>query len=211
MKRLFLGFLVLCSLLALGATPPPEEVYVTVSPQEPDDAAPQAVPIPPDPNWVLAEEETVEAFADQSERLRHHGMRPLSPYAQAYEVTDGDLLTAARVAYFEAGPRNERGYRAVLCVLYNRCMAKRFGGKVTDIRTETYRKGQFSVIHNKKFETFDPPDALIEAARDVFVYGNLDLPENILFFCAESIGDRFGGHKFYQNIGGNLFFYGNVD
>ena len=90
-------------------------------------------------------------------------------------------------------------------------MATRFGGKVTDIATETYRKGQFSVVHNKRFQTFDPPEAIREAARDIFVYGNLDLPENVLFFCAERIGKNFGGHPFYRNIGGNLFFFGSVD
>ncbi|MBQ2202715.1 MAG: hypothetical protein II412_09075, partial [Clostridia bacterium] len=57
-----------------------------------------------------------------------------------------------RVAYLEAGGRNERAYRAVLCVIYNRCVAKRFGGEVTDIPTEAYRKGQFSVIHHKGFK-----------------------------------------------------------
>jgi len=158
-----------------------------------------------------AVEAITAAFAPAEPVLRHHGMRPLSRYAQVHPVTEDDLTLAARVAYFEAGPRSERAYRAVLCVLYNRCVATRFGGKVTDIATETYRKGQFSVVHNKRFQTFDPPEAIREAARDIFVYGNLDLPENVLFFCAERIGKNFGGHPFYRNIGGNLFFFGSVD
>ena len=216
MKRLFaaLLFLLILPLTALGAdNPPPEQDWVTVAPTATPDATPQPVPIPPDPDWVLAAEpeETAETFASFGLPPRQHGMRPLSLYAQTYTVTEDDLVLAARVAYFEAGPRSERAYRAVLCVLYNRCVAKRFGGKVTEIATETYRKGQFSVIHNKRFKTFDPPEAILEAARDIFVYGNLDLPENILFFCAERLGKGFGGHKFYRNIGGNLFFYGSTD
>lgn len=167
----------------------------------------------PDPNWVLWEEpqETIEAFAQQDEAVVFHGMRPLSRYAQAYAVTDEDLILAARVAYLEAGGRNERAYRAVLCVLYNRCVAPRFGGKVTDIPTEAYRKGQFSVIHHKGFKTLEPPEEIVMAARDIFVYGNLDLPENILFFCASRLGKNWGGRRFYKDIGGNLFFYGSVD
>ncbi len=51
----------------------------------------------------------------------------------------------------------------------------------------------------------------MEAARDIFVYGNLDLPENVLFFCSSKLGKSWGGRRFYQDIGGNLFFYGNVD
>ena len=214
MKRLCSALLCLCMLtLSLGATPPPEEDWVTSEPTGTTQAAPAPVPIPPDPDWVLAasSEETAEAFASYGLSPRHHGMRPLSPYAQVHAVTDEDLLVAARIAYFEAGPRSERAYRAVLCVLYNRCMATRFGGEITDIQTEAFRKGQFSVIHNKRFSTFEPPEEILDAARDIFVSGNLDLPENILFFCAERIGKGFGGHKFYQNIGGNLFFYGKVD
>ena len=166
-----------------------------------------------DPNWVPWEEpeEAVEAFAAGEKIAAQPGMRPLSRYAQVHAVTDEDLVLAARVAYLEAGGRNARAYRAVLCVLYNRCVAKRFGGKVTDIRTEAYRKNQFSVIHHKGFKTLKPPEAIVNAARDIFVYGNLDLPENILFFCAARLGRSWGGRKFYQNIGGNLFFYGKVE
>ena len=170
-----------------------------------------------DPNWVLWTEsdepkDAVEAFADgEPHPVLHRGMRPLSRYAQVFTVTDEDLNLAARVAYLEAGGRNERAYRAVLCVIFNRCVATRFGGKVTDIATEAYRKGQFSVIHHKNFKTLEPPEAIVDAARDIFVYGNLDLPENILFFCAASLGKSWGGRRFYQDIGGNLFFYGEVD
>lgn len=167
----------------------------------------------PDSNWVLWEEpeETAEAFAADDTAAAFHGMRPLSRYAQTYDVSDEDLVLAARVAYLEAGGRNERAYRAVLCVIYNRCVAKRFGGEVTDISTEAYRKGQFSVIHHKGFKKLEPPEEIVEAARDIFVYGNLDLPENILFFCAAKLGKGWGGRKFYRDIGGNLFFYGSVD
>ena len=166
-----------------------------------------------DPNWVLWEraDEAVEAFADEPAFDLQRGMRPLSAYAQVYSVTEDDLILAARVAYLEAGGRNERAYRAVLCVIFNRCVAKRFGGGVTDIPTEAYRKGQFSVIHHKGFKTIEPPEAIVEAARDIFVYGNLDLPENVLFFCAARLGRSWGGRRFYKDIGGNLFFYGKVD
>lgn len=200
MKRL----LALCLCLFLLPLSSASAETVDLVPGEPDRE--------PDPNWVLWEEsdEPVEAFAAETP-TSFCGMRPLSRYAQTFSVTDDDLILAARVAYLEAGGRNERAYRAVLCVLYNRCVAKRFGGKVTDISTEAYRKGQFSVIHHKGFKKLRPPEAIVEAARDIFVYGNLDLPENILFFCAARLGKGWGGRRFYQDIGGNLFFYGRVD
>ena len=167
----------------------------------------------PDPNWVPWEEpdDAVEAFAAEGAPVTFYGMLPLSRYAQVHAVTDEDLILAARVAYLEAGGTDERAYRAVLCVLYNRCVASRFGVKVTDIPAEAYRSGQFSVIHHKGFKKLEPPETIIDAARDIFVYGNLDLPENILFFCAARLGKSWGGRRFYKNIGGNLFFYGSVD
>ena len=179
---------------------------------EPIDLVPDT-PESPDPDWVLWEEpdETADAFKTDVEPVLFHGMRPLSVYAQTFSVTDEDLVLAARVAYLEAGKSSERAYRAVLCVIYNRCVAKRFGGEVTDIPTEAYRKGQFSVIHKKGFKSLEPPEEIVDAARDIFLYGNLDLPENILFFCARRLGKSWGGRRFYKDIGGNLFFYGSVD
>jgi len=176
------------------------------------DLVPEDTPSGEEAGLVLWQEpdDAVEAFAE-SEPGMHCGMRPLSRYAQVFSVSDDDLVLAARVAYLEAGGRNEQAYRAVLCVIYNRCVAKRFGGKVTDIPTEAYRKGQFSVIHHKGFKKIKPPEDIVEAARDIFVYGNLDLPETILFFCAARLGKSWGGRKFYQDIGGNLFFYGSAD
>ena len=198
MKRLLIGLLCLCMLLPL-----------------PSAAAESEPPVPnePDPDWILWQEpgDAAEAFAASDGTLRHRGMRPLSRYARTYAVTDEDLVLAARVAYLEAGGSNERAYRAVLCVLYNRCVAPRFGGGVTDIATEAYRRGQFSVIHHKGFKKLEPPEEIVEAARDVFLYGNLDLPENVLFFCASRLGKSWGGRRFYKDIGGNLFFYGRVD
>jgi len=183
--------------------------FAAAEAEEPNPAAFAA----PDPSWVPWEEqdEAVEAFAQDGDTPMFYGMQPLSRYAQVFTVTDEDLILAARIAYLEAGGTNERAYRAVLCVLYNRCVAPRFGGKVTDIPAEAYRSGQFSVIHHKGFKKLEPPETIIDAARDIFVYGNLDLPENILFFCAARLGKNWGGRRFYKNIGGNLFFYGSVD
>ena len=204
MKRIFACLLCILLFPLFVTTAEAEETDLT----EPPSAGQR------DPNWVpwVENEEPVEAFAAGGQTIAvFHGMRPLSRYAQALEVPEEDLILAARVAFLEAGGRNERAYRAVLCVLFNRCVATRFGGKVTDIPTEAYRKGQFSVIHHKQFKTLTPPQAIVDAARDIFVDGNLDLPENILFFCAERLGTGWGGRKFYKNIGGNLFFYGRTE
>ncbi|MDD3401125.1 MAG: cell wall hydrolase [Eubacteriales bacterium] len=137
---------------------------------------------------------------------------PTTPVYVSYHICDEeDLILAAKVAYLEARGKGEQAYRAVLCVIYNRCMATRFGGGVTTISTEVFRSGQFSVINHKNFDTLEPPEEIVEYARDIFYNGNIDIPYNILFFCASRLGKNWGGRKFYEDIGGNLFFYGNVD
>ena len=214
MKRLLAILLLLC---ALPRTEPAALAQTDFGPapvlyEETDAPDCDYEDLTVDPNWVPAEEpsELAEAFAPDGLPARHCGMRPLSRYAQTFELTDEDLILAARVAYLEAGVGKD-AYRAVLCVIYNRCVAPRFGGGITDIQTEVYRKHQFSVIHHKRFSTLEPPEEIVEAARDIFVSGNLDLPEDVLFFRSAKLGKRFGGRRLYKNIGGNLFFYGSVD
>ena len=115
MKRVFAVWLCLCLLpFSFAAaeeqeTPEPVIETVTLAPEEPESNL-LPVPVPPDPNWILApdEPETVEAFAQTAEAERHRGMRPLSRYARAFTVTEADLKLAARVAYLEAGGRSER-------------------------------------------------------------------------------------------------------
>ncbi len=132
-------------------------------------------------------------------------------YASYFVCNEDDLQLAAKVAYLEARGKGERAYRAVLCVIYNRCMAPRFGGGVTRIETEVFRSGQFSVIHHKNFDKLEPPEEIVEYAREIFYNGNQEIPYNILFFCASRLGKNWGGRKFYENIGGNLFFFGKAD
>ncbi len=131
-------------------------------------------------------------------------------YTTHYDCGDADVLLAARVAFLEAGGRSEEAYRAVLSVIYNRCMAPRFGGGVTSIADEVYRKGQFSVIHHRNFDDVVPPDEVVDCAYDVFHNGVTNVPDTVLFFCAKRLGENWGGRKFYKNIGGNLFFHGRT-
>ena len=132
-------------------------------------------------------------------------------YATSFTLTEEDLVLAAKVAYWEARGKGEEAYRAVLSVIYNRCMTPRFGGGMTLIFTEVYRRGQFSVINRSRFRKVDPPEEIVEYARDVFESGNINIPYNILFFCDVSLGPDFGGRKLYKNIGGNLFFYASTE
>lgn len=120
---------------------------------------------------------------------------------------EAELVLAAKVAYLEAKGKGEAAYRAVLSVIYNRCKSASFGGGETSITTEVYRKSQFSVVNGSSFESTEPPDEIVEYARDVFVNGNTNVPSGVLFFRAERLGEVWGDKTFYQTIGGNSFFY----
>ena len=111
---------------------------------------------------------------------------------------------AARVAYFEAG--SEEGRKAVLSVIYNRCNSSAFGGGKTDIRTEVYRKNQFSVISRSDFLTASVPSSLVDTAKNIFTGGASVLPDNIVFFSVASKGTEWGDKIYYDTIGGNCFF-----
>jgi len=116
---------------------------------------------------------------------------------------------AAKVAYLEAKGKGEEAYRAVLSVIYNRCKSSRFGGGETSIRTEVYRKSQFSVVNHSEFETMSPPAEIVAYAKDIFQNGNINIPEGVLFFRAERRGTEWGDKVYYKTIGGNAFFYGS--
>ena len=120
-----------------------------------------------------------------------------------------ELELAAKVAYLEAKGKGEEAYRAVLSVIYHRCNSSAFGGGVTSISTEVYRKSQFSVIGHSQFETMDPPDDIVDYAYDVFCNDNPNVPSGVLFFRAERLGLEWGDKTYYKTIGGNAFYYGS--
>ena len=67
------------------------------------------------------------------------------------------------------------------------------------------------MIGHKQFKTAEMPQSLLDYARDIFLWGHLSLPENVLFFHAAALGSDWGGRRVYCNIGGNLFFYGRTE
>ena len=122
------------------------------------------------------------------------------------EYSYEELELAARVAYFETGSND--GYKAVLNVIYNRCLSSKFGGRKTSISTEVYRKSQFTVVTGSKFETTTAPDKIVEFADDIFNGGKTVLPEDVFFFRSAKSGTTWGDRVYYDTIGGNAFFYG---
>lgn len=220
MKRVLLLVLLTVGLLlpAMGGNTPPHRA-VTLEVPTPFNSAtlsPRKEPVPtPLQGFAKQTQARREAAAALYQRevkqltAEAEALPLLSDYAAIHEVEPEAVLLAARVAMLEGGFQEDSA-RAVLSVIYNRCMAPRFGGEVTDIAGEVFRKGQFSVIGHKHFDTLEVPDKMLDWAWDVFLNGNTSLPDNVLFFCAQRMGKGWGNRKYYKNIGGNLFFYGST-
>lgn len=118
-----------------------------------------------------------------------------------------EVVLAAKTAYFEARGNGEAAYRAVICVILNRVESSLYGGGFTSVRTEVYRKSQFSVVNNSKFETTVPPMDVIGYANDILNNNNRSIPEGVLFFRSERADKTWGTKTFYETIGGNDFYY----
>lgn len=168
-------------------TPPMAEITPTPKPTSEPTATPKPTAVPTDAPTATpsaTKKPTVEVSGEYS-----------------YE----DLELAARVAYFETG--SDDGYKAVLSVIYHRCMSSKFGGKKTSIPTEVYRSSQFSVVRKSKFETTTAPDKIIKYADEVFNRGKTTVPETVLFFRAARLGTEWGTKVYYDTIGGNAYFH----
>ena len=187
------------------ATPKPEK---TAAPTARPTAAPEQIVIPAD-----TPEPTQELIPDVPDTVTPDpAPEPTEAPAEEHPEYDGEydyeaLELAARVAYFETGTND--GYKAVLNVIYNRCLSTKFGGKKTSIRTEVYRSSQFTVVKGSKFESTTAPEKIIDYADDIFNHGKTVLPETVYFFRSSKSGTTWGDRVYYDTIGGNAFFYGS--
>lgn len=196
------------------ATPKPT-AKVTATPKPTATPRPAVTPRPTEDNEVIRPPSLVQGAPVVIETPR-----PTAAPAGEVLLPDGfsvdsgasysaeEVVLAAKTAYFEARGNGEEAYRAVICVILNRVESTKFGGKVTSVKTEVYRKSQFSVVKNSKFETTVPPDDVIGYANDVLNNGNRSIPTDVFFFRAGRTDKTWGTKKFYMNIGGNDFYYG---
>ncbi|MCL2671911.1 MAG: cell wall hydrolase [Clostridiales bacterium] len=202
MKRCFLYLLLALLTFFCGCAFPPalDLVYLPVFEVVVDSPPPTP---PPTPLPLPTPDHTPEPSPEPA------AVPALHTYANAVRVTETDLNLAARVAYWEMRGKGEYAYRAVLSVIYNRCMATNWGDGVTSIPEVVYHPGQFSVVNKKPFRTTEPPAEIIEYARDIFCNGNISIPYNVMFFgWSGLISKKWGGRRMYKEIGGDYFFYG---
>ncbi len=144
--------------------------------------------------------------------------KPEATAAPTIAPTQAPLVTAApstnttalsEELYLVAQLVNEEtgadGYLAVSNVIYNRWKSSKFPNTLAGV---VFQNGQFTPADDEaQLRAVKPSSGAIAAVQQIFVDGNLIMPENVLFFRSARKGTSWGGRSYYATIGGNAFFY----
>ncbi len=122
---------------------------------------------------------------------------------QSYPFTYDDILLVTRLIYAEGNNQSDEGYRAMASIVYNRLRSKRYPNTVEKI---VYQRNQFTVVDDENFLTDVPTASAFSAVIDVFINGNVTLPENVLYFRGERDNKRWGSREYYDTIDGNMYY-----
>jgi len=116
--------------------------------------------------------------------------------------TKADISLLAKVVQLEAGNTSERAQLAVGTVVLNRVKNKQFPNSLSKV---IYQKGQFSVVHLKKWKTLKPSKLSLSSAKKV-LEGKRILDEDVLYFKWKGLSRRWGKRVYVTTIGGNMFY-----
>ena len=179
---------VLAEFVEFGSPPTPEP---TKTPR------PTASPTPkptasPTPEPTKAPEPTERPSSDGS-----------SYFSDANGYTADELMLIAQVVYEEAKGSDVEALAAVANVIYNRLQSSKFPNSVDGV---IFQKYQFTVADDDIYSV-TPGSKAVTAVKQIFVEGNMPLPENIMYFRAARKGTSWSGFTYYDTIGGNSFFY----
>ncbi len=122
---------------------------------------------------------------------------------QNYPFTYDDIVLTARLIYAEGNAQSDESYRAMASVVYNRYRSKRYPNTIEKI---VYQRNQFTVVDDEGFLTDMPTASAFSAVIDVFINGNVTLPETVLYFRSERDNKRWGSREYYDTIGGNMYY-----
>lgn len=126
---------------------------------------------------------------------------PSEPSANASGLSD-ELYLAAQLVNEETGVD---GYLAVANVIYNRWKNSSFPNTISGV---IFQSNQFTPADSEaELRAVTPSAGAISAVNQIFVNGNLVLPENVLYFRAARKGTSWRSHTYFATIGGNAFFY----
>ena len=122
---------------------------------------------------------------------------------QNYPFTYDEIVLIARLIYAEGNAQTDESYRAMASVVYNRYRSKRYPNTIEKI---VYQRNQFTVVDDEGFLTDVPTASAFSAVIDVFINGNVTLPETVLYFRSERDNKKWGSREYYDTIGGNMYY-----
>lgn len=116
-----------------------------------------------------------------------------------------ELLLIAQVVQEEAKGTDVEARAAVANIIYNRLNSSKFPNSVEGV---LFQKNQFTVTRNEeKLRAVMPISKTIEAVNQIFIGGDMILPDDVLYFRSSKKGTSWNKRVYYATFGGNSFFY----
>ena len=116
-----------------------------------------------------------------------------------------ELLLVAQVVQEESKGSGVEARAAVANVIYNRIASSRFPDSVSGV---IFQKNQFTVTRNEeKLRAVMPISKTVEAVNQIFIGGDMILPDDVLYFRSSKKGTSWDKRVYYATYGGNSFFY----
>lgn len=116
-----------------------------------------------------------------------------------------ELLLIAQVVQKEAKGTDVEARAAVANIIYNRLNSSKFPNSVEGV---LFQKNQFTVTRNEeKLRAVMPISKTVEAVNQIFIGGDMILPDDVLYFRSSKKGTSWDKRVYYATFGGNSFFY----
>ncbi len=116
-----------------------------------------------------------------------------------------ELLLIAQVVQEEAKGTDVEARAAVANIIYNRLNSSKFPNSVEGV---VFQKNQFTVTRNEeKLRAVMPISKTVEAVNQIFIGGDMILPDDVLYFRSSKKGTSWDKRVYYATYGGNSFFY----
>ena len=116
-----------------------------------------------------------------------------------------ELLLIAQVVQEEAKGTDVEARAAVANIIYNRLNSSKFPNSVEGV---LFQKNQFTVTRNEeKLRAVMPISKTVEAVNQIFIGGDMILPDDVLYFRSSKKGTSWNKRVYYATFGGNSFFY----
>lgn len=133
------------------------------------------------------------------------GVSSIDYFSSGGGYSADELLLIAQVVQEEAKGTDVEARAAVANIIYNRLNSSKFPNSVEGV---LFQKNQFTVTRNEeKLRAVMPISKTVEAVNQIFIGGDMILPDDVLYFRSSKKGTSWDKRVYYATFGGNSFFY----